>query len=185
MSNMFDISVQAAYVKHMLHFDVESFMAAAEKHAWGSLIALSAIYYFFQMRVTKGSIFSEWGLADVTARDLFWVYIVVIVLSVISEAIIAAFVANKKTGDIEKDERDHFIEARASAAEHWFLVIAINIFLFHIIADAAFENHIFPSADLTDLRALVFILFTILFAGEAIKRAFTIYYHRIGATGHA
>ncbi len=151
-------------------------MAAAEKHAWGSLIALGAIYYYFQMRMLAG-----WGLADITAEDVFWVYITVIVLSIIAEGVIAAFIASKETGDIEKDERDLAIEARATGAEHLFLIAAINIFLFHIIADAAFANHIFPRADLTDLRAIVFILFSLLFIGEAIKRVFTIYYYRTGA----
>ena len=160
-------------------------MTAAEKHAWGSLAALSAIYYFFQMRMLKGSIFGEWGLADLSAKDIFWVYIVVIILSIVAESVIVAFIADKKTGDIEKDERDHFIDAKAAGGEHLFLIVAINIFLFHIIADAAFDNHIFPTADLTDLRAIVFILFTLLFVGEAIKRVLTIYYYRAGGAGAA
>lgn len=151
-------------------------MAAAEKQAWASLIALGAIYYYFQMRMLAG-----WGLADLSAEDIFWVYISVVALSIIAEGVIAAFIANKKAGDIEKDERDDAIEARATGAEHLFLVASINIFLFHIIADAAFANHIFPRADLTDLRAVVFILFSLLFIGEAIKRVFTIYYYRRGA----
>ena len=153
-------------------------MASAEKYAWASLIALAAIYFFFQMRLLAG-----WGVADVSAEELFWVYITVIVLSIISEGIIVAVFEGKSQGAIEKDERDLLIEAKANGAEHLFLVAAINIFLFHVIADAAFENHIFPRVDVADLTTLVFILFSVLFAGEAIKRLFTIYYYRTGTAG--
>lgn len=148
-------------------------MAAAEKHAWGSLIALGAVYWYFQMRMLNG-----WIIVDTPPMKLLWLYITVVVLSIIAESIVAAIIANKKTGDIEKDERDHFIESRANRAEHIFLIAAINIFLFHIIADQAYANHIFPRTDLTNINAVVFILFTLLFVGEGIKRAFTIYYYR-------
>jgi len=153
-------------------------MTMAEKHAWGSLIALGSVYYFFQMRLLDG-----WGVADVSSEHLFWTYILVIVFSIVAEGTIAAFFADKKTGNIEKDERDYMIEARANSAEHLFLIVSINIMLFHIIADAAFDNHLFPSINLSDLPSLVFVLFSLLFVGEGIKRIFTIYYYRAGEAG--
>ena len=153
-------------------------MAPAEKHAWGSLIAMGLIYYYFQMRMLDG-----WGIVSTTPKDLLGLYIVVVVLSIISESVIAAILANKKLGDIEKDERDIQIEARANGNEHLFLIAAINIFLFHVIADAAFENHILPRYDLTDLSSLVFVLFSVLFAGEAVKRISIIYLYNNHSEG--
>ena len=155
-------------------FDMSQF----EKYSWASLITLGAIYAWFAHRMLDG-----WSVVDQPAKELFFVYIAVVVLSIIAESVIAGVLAaqNARRGgkrDIDKDERDLAVEAKASRNEHCFLLVAINVVVFHILADAAFANHVFPRIDLTDIATLFFVLFTILFAGEAIKRISTIVYYR-------
>ena len=150
-------------------------MSKVEQHAWASLIALVAVFYYFQMRMLDG-----WTIVETTPKGLFSLYVMVIVMSIVAEGVIAAVIANKKIGDIEKDERDLFIEARAARVEHVFLLVAINVLIFHMLADAAYANHIFPSIELTDISTLFFALFSTLFIGEVARRVATIFYYRTG-----
>ncbi len=148
-------------------------MARAEQYAWLSLGGLVAVYWFFQMRMLDGL-----TVASQSAEALFGVFIAVIVLTIIIESVIAGGLAAR--GRLEKDERDRHIEAQANLNERLFLVVALNVFVGHLLADNAFANHVLPSVDLTRPEVLFFVLFSILFAGEFVKRATTLWLYRAG-----
>lgn len=154
-------------------------MAKAEKYAWASLIAMAAVFSFFQMRMLDG-----WSIPEQAAGKLFWAYGATIGLATIAEIIIAlVLAAGDRAGVPEKDERDIAIELRASQVERWVLLVAVNVIVFQILADNAFENHIFPRYDLTRPEVLFFVLFTALFAGEIAKRIATLWLYRVHGKG--
>lgn len=148
-------------------------MARAEQYAWLSLIALGAIYFWFQMRILDG-----WTVAEQSAQTLLWVYFVVIGLSTVAEIVIAATISRGKR---LADERDRMIELMASQAERAFIIIAINALVWQALWEGALQGHRLPRIGLGHLPTLFFWLFTVLFAGEAVKRIATILHYRLQA----
>ncbi len=146
-------------------------MSRAEQYSWASLAALAAVFWWFQMRMLDG-----WTVVEQSAAALFAVYVVVIIASIALEVAIAVILSPGK--EIEKDERDHAIEARANQNERLFLIISVNVLVFHLLADAAFAGHVLPSIDMTNHATLFFLLFSLLFIAEAIKRLSTIALYR-------
>lgn len=142
-----------------------------EWQAWASLAALAAVYWWFQMRMLDGI-----EVVDQEPAKLLWVYFVVIALSTLAEILIAALGGSGRA--VLKDERDHAIEARANQNERFFMLAAINVLIWQALWEGAVAGHIVSKIDLTRLPVLFFWLFTILFAGEVIKRLSTIWLYR-------
>lgn len=143
-----------------------------EWQAWGSLITLAGVYWWFQMRMLDG-----FTIVDQPAGRLLGIFFVVITLTTVAEIVIAALAPGGRK--IEKDERDHAIEARANGNERFFIIAAIYILIWQALWEGAISGHIFPKIDLTSLPVLFFWLLTILFAGEIVKRVSTIWLYRV------
>lgn len=150
-------------------------MARAEQYSWASLVALVAIFAWFQMRMLDG-----WTIVDQSAPTLFGVYILVIVAATIAESMIAGalWLVGGRHG-IERDERDQAIEARANQNERIFMIAAVNVLIWQAIWEGMLGVHGLPRIDLTRLPALVFVLFALLFGGELVKRVSTIWLYRV------
>lgn len=146
-------------------------MSRAEQYSWASLVALCAVFWWFQTRMLDG-----WTIVDQSPGALFEVYIVVLVASTAIEIAIAALLPRGKS--VEKDERDHAIEARANQNERVFIIAAVNILIWQALWEGVLEGHSLPKIDLTSLPILFFYLFAILFAGEMVKRISTIALYR-------
>jgi len=142
-----------------------------EWEAWGSLIVLAAVYWWFQMRMLDG-----FTIVDQPAGRLLGIFFVVIALTTVAEILIAAAAPGGRK--IAKDERDHAIEARASQNERLFLIVAVYVLIWQALWEGAIAGHVFPKIDLTSLPVLFFWLLTILFAGEMVKRISTIWLYR-------
>jgi len=153
-------------------------MTQAEKYSWASLITTGAIYWFFQMRMLDG-----WQVVEQSPGRLAGVYIAVVILSIIAEAVIAgATAAHNKDGGIEKDERDFSIEAKANQNVAIFFAAAINILIIQVLADAAYPANVLPKFMpqlVMDTPAeIFFILFTLLYAAHFVKLISTIILYR-------
>ena len=149
-------------------------MSRAEQYSWASLAGLAAVFWWFQMRMLDG-----WTIVDQPATRLFGVYVVVIAASTIVEIIIVtglSAVSGRK--ELEKDERDHAIEARANLNERLFIIGAVNVLIWQALMEGVFAGHALPRIDLTRLPTLFFFLFAILFAGEMVKRISTIWLYQ-------
>lgn len=149
-------------------------MTRAEQYAWLSLVTLGIIYAWFQMRMLDG-----WRVVDQPASELLWVYFVVLGLSAAAEIAIAVFLDARKDKRIERDERDLAIAARVGEHERLFIIIAVNVLIWQALWEGAMEDHRLPKIDVTNLPTLFFVLFTILFVGEAVKRLSTIWLYRL------
>jgi hypothetical protein len=149
-------------------------MARAEQYSWASLVALVAIFGWFQMRMLDG-----WTIIDQPASRLFWVYIVVITAATVAGGLIAgAFRLLARGQAVERDERDHAIEARANQNERLFIIVAVNVLIWQALWEGLLGAHSFPRIDITRLPAVVFLLFALLFGGEMVKRVSTIWLYR-------
>ena len=149
-------------------------MARAEQYSWASLVALVAIFGWFQMRMLDG-----WTIVDQPASRLFWVYIVVITAATIAEGLIAGALSLLVRGQtIERDERDQAIEARANQNERIFIIVAVNVLIWQALWEGLLGAHSLPRLDITRLSALIFVLFALLFGGEMVKRVSTIWLYR-------
>lgn len=148
-------------------------MTRTEKYSWLSLAATVAIYWYFQMRMLDG-----WSIAEQNPMRLFWIYVTVVVMSIIAEGAIAGGLAVRKAG-VDSDERDAAIDAKASRNEHWFIVVAINVAVIHLLAGAAYPGDMAVTLPLTSTASVFFVLFSILYAGHAVKLVSTIVYYRL------
>jgi hypothetical protein len=79
---------------------------------------------------------------------------------------------------VERDERDHAIEARANQNERLFIIVAVNVLIWQALWEGLLGAHSFPRIDITRLPAVVFLLFALLFGGEMVKRVSTIWLYR-------
>lgn len=151
-------------------------MTRAEQYALGSLIALAGVFWFFQMRMlTDGAM-----IVDQSSGALFRVYITTIALATISEIGIQAGLASLHRGKAATpDERDLAIQSRANQTERVFMIVAINVLVWQLLWEGMIPNHAMPRIDLTHAPTLMFILFAILFAGEAVKRISTLVLYRL------
>ncbi|NWG92882.1 MAG: hypothetical protein HXY21_10325 [Parvularculaceae bacterium] len=150
-------------------------MSRAEQYSWTSLLGLAAIYWWFQMRMLDG-----WSVVDQSPSRLLWVYFAVIGASTLLEVLIAGVIGGAARGKaVVKDERDHAIAARAGQFERVFIIAAINIVIWQALWEGAMAGHDLPRIDLAHLPTLFFVLFTILFAGEFMKRITTIALYRV------
>lgn len=150
-------------------------MTRAELNAIFSLIGLAGVFWWFQMRMLDGV-----TIVDQPASKLFWIYLVVIAVATIVEILIASGVAlvfGKKSAG--KDERDHAIEARAGQFERYFIIVAINVLLWQALMEGLMDGHALPRIDLTSLPTLFFALFSVLFAGEMVRRIATLVFYRL------
>ncbi len=152
-------------------------MSRAEQYSWASLAGLCAVFWWFQGRMLDG-----WTIVDQPAGALFEIYIGVIAASVAFEIVIAATLGSmKREEQVEKDERDHAIDAWASLNERLFVIAAVNVLIWQALWEGVMQGHLLPKIDLSHLPTLVFALFAILFGGEAVKRVSTIVLYRAQA----
>lgn len=153
-------------------------MTRSELKAALSLLALGAVYWWFQMRLLDGL-----AVVDQPASKLLWVYLVVIAAATIAEILIASSVRLASGGkSVEKDERDLAIEAMAGRNERYFIIAAVNVLIWQALWEGAMERHLLPHVDLTSLPTLFFALFTVLFAGEAVRLASILALYRLPFT---
>jgi hypothetical protein len=157
-------------------------MTQAERYAWYSLIAWLAILYFLLTRFTDGiNLFGDsLGLTIVnqSAARLFWTYVTLAVIAIIAETVIAAAAAPKKD-DIDRDERDLAIEARAKLASYWFMTAALNVIVIHTLLNAAYGREALPlTLDLTSHTAIAFALLLVLTLSEIVHRIAVIWNYR-------
>jgi hypothetical protein len=150
-------------------------MAQAEKYSWASLATTAAIFLFFMMRMLG----DDGSLAEQSAGRLVTVYISIVVLAIIAESVIAGVLAGVRGGStIEKDERDHAIEAKANRNAFYFLCGAVNVIVVHALLTAVYPGRMSVFVDLGSTAGIFFALFSTLFAASIVKLVSIIVYYR-------
>ncbi len=145
-------------------------MSQAEKYSWASLVTTGLIFWFFQMRMLDG-----WQVVDRSGPALLGTYLTVVVMFIIAEAIIGVTIAlTSGKHDIEKDERDKAIEARANQFAFYFLIVAINVIIVHLLAGNISDEWQLQIIDLTSPASVFFALFTILVIAHLIEQIATL-----------
>lgn len=147
----------------------------SEAQAWASLMSLVAIFFWFQSRMLD-----RWTIVDHAPSSLLSIYIAIIVLATLTETMIAATGAGiGGQRRVSRDERDHAIEARANQNERLFIIAAVNVLVWQLLWEDVFPDHGPALLDLASIPAIFFWLFAILFGGEIVKRASTVWLYRL------
>lgn len=146
-------------------------MTFQEKSAWGSLVALGLVSYWyfpaaFAAAGNKGA-----------AADLIAISIGCVVALVIIEIVYHVIIASR--GDDVRDERDVLINIRAERIASFVLGIGLFTLVGRIIAIEAIEA-ITPVETMGALTIAVWILF-VLTVSEISKLASQVWYYRAGA----
>lgn len=158
-------------------------MSRAEQYSWASLVATGLVFFWFTTQMLDG-----WSLAAHTPQRLFWIYVMVIVATIVAEAIVAGTLASlrRKGGDtVLADERDREIEAKAGRYESYFVIAAINVVVFQTLATEAFAGNALEAGyrwllfDVATPAGMLFTLFWILYGGHFVKLVATIVHHRV------
>ncbi len=143
-------------------------MSFQEKSAWGSLIAMGLVAYWF-----FPTAFEVAGSSN-GASDLIFLSIGCIVGLIIIEVIYQSIVAG--TGSVESDERDALINLRAERNSGWVLAIGLFWLVGHIIVMSAAN----VPEPMGAMLIAVWILFTLV-VSEFAKLASQIWYYRVGS----
>lgn len=148
-----------------------------EAQAWASLVTLVAIYCWFQSQMVE-----SWQIVDHAPSALFGIYIVVLALLALTEIVISAVGAGLDgKRRIERDERDYWIDARANQNERLFIIIGVNALVWQLLWEGILPEHGPALLNVTTAPAIFFWLFAILFGGEIVKRASTVFLYRLQA----
>jgi len=148
-------------------------MSQHEKFAWGSLLASLLAWSFLTMRMTE-----SWAVVNVSPRHMIWTYGAIVVLMIAAHAVIAGLLHAGADHELEKDERDLAIAARAERIEGLVVLVAVNVLVIQALAQAAFAGHALPRFDLGTLPVLFYALLTVLFLGHTTSQAVTIWLYR-------
>lgn len=159
-------------------------MTYAERYAWFSLAAWIGILFFLLMRFTAGfDILGQslgFTIVEQSAAKLLWTYVSLTILAIICESVIAGSLAVMAAG-VEKDERDHAIEARATLAAYWFIVASLNVAVIQILAAAAYGGKVITQlvvTQFTTMTGIAFVLLAVLISAEIVKRIALIWNYR-------
>ena len=156
-------------------------MSGSERYAWLSLIAWIAIMLFLLMRFTTGfELFgNSFGLKIVeqSAARLLGIYASIIIAAIIAEGIIAAVTSLAGKG-VERDERDLMISQRANLVSYWFMALALNLIIFHILASATYGRAPIDGLDLTTTTGVAFAILFVLVGAEVVNRTALIWHYR-------
>jgi len=143
-------------------------MSFQEKSAWGSLIAIGLVaYWFFPVAFDIAGDSSD-------PSDLFALSIGCIVALIIVEVVYQSLIA--VTASVESDERDAQINLRAERNSGWVLAIGLFWLVGHIVAASALDT----PRPMGALLIAVWILFT-LTVSEFAKLASQVWYYRVDA----
>lgn len=147
----------------------------AERYAWGSLIITGVVIVFLQSRFLEG-----WNVSQLSGPQMAWTYGIAVLLTIVGESVLAGTLASQsKSQDIEKDERDLAIEARAEIHSHWFMVIVVNIIVVQLLMQSTYEGGtLVPSLNVGSTEGIVFALVMLLYGVHAVKMVSTIVGYR-------
>ncbi len=148
-------------------------MSHHEKFAWGSLVASLLVWSFLTMRMTD-----SWAVVNVPPGHMIWTYVAVVFLMIVAHSLIAGLLNASAQGEVEKDERDLAIAARAERVEGVVVLVAVNVLIIQALLEAALAGHALPRIDLGTLPVLVYALLTVLFLGHITSQVLTIWWYR-------
>ncbi|MDH3576493.1 MAG: hypothetical protein OEO71_01575 [Gammaproteobacteria bacterium] len=146
-------------------------MTFQEKSAWGSLVALGLVSYWY-----FPAAFAAAG-NDGAAADLITISIACVIALVVIEIIYHVIIASRG-GDM-KDERDDFVNLKAERIAGFVLGIGLFTLVGRIIAVEAIEA-LTPVETMTALTIAIWILFA-LTVSEVAKLISQIAYYRFWA----
>jgi hypothetical protein len=149
-------------------------MSLHEKNAWWGLLSGILIWAFLAMRFTDGGY-----IVEVSPGDALETYVSMVILWIAASVIPAVLAAKDPTGQA-KDERDRTIDALGDRWEGYIVVIAINVLVVQALANAYYVDRqpSIPRLDLATMPATVFVLLTVLFLGDAVKRLVIVWQYR-------
>lgn len=156
-------------------------MSGSERYAWLSLIAWIAIMLFLVMRFTTGfELFGNsfgWTIVEQSSARLLGIYVSITIAAIIAEGIIAAVISLAGKG-VERDERDLMISQRANLVSYWFMALALNLIIFHILASATYGRPPIDGLDHTTTTGVAFAILFVLVGAEVVNRAAMIWNYR-------
>jgi hypothetical protein len=149
-------------------------MSEHEKAAWWALGSGALIWLFLATRFTHGG-----RLVDVPAGLALETYVEMVVLWIVAAVVPAVFAARNPAEQV-KDERDRAIDARGGRWEGYFVLVAVNVLIVHLLARGADPGHGMglPGLGLSSTSALVFVLLSTLFAADIVKQAVILWQYR-------
>jgi hypothetical protein len=149
-------------------------MSQHEKMAWWALVTGLLIWLFLLMRFTEA-----WLIVDLPPGRAMVTYVQMIVMWIVA-AVVPAVLATRHPEATARDERDRAIEALGERWEGWVVVIAVNVLVLHALSNALFQGRTssMPRLELVSMPGLVFALLTVLFLGDAVKRAVIVWHYR-------
>jgi hypothetical protein len=149
-------------------------MSFQEKSVWGSLIALVACSIYYFARVLE--MYSEGGTVDPGRAGELGISLLVamIVIEIVYHSVLAG-----TTGSEESDERDRWIETRASRNAYVALGVGAFAVAGHLFGASHFESHRY--ADFTAPFAVANLVLFAMALAELVKYVSQIVYYRIGA----
>ena len=155
-------------------------MANTERYAWLSLVAWIGIMFFLLMRFTTGvEILGNslgFEIVEQSAARLLGIYISITIAAIIAESVIAG--ATAAYAATKSDERDAMIAQRASLASYWFVAIALNVIVFHVLASATYGSPLISGLNLTSTTGVAFAILFVLVGAEVVNRAALIWNYR-------
>lgn len=144
-----------------------------EKSVWGSLAAVAAcsLYYFANVF----AMYSDGGTVDPGRAGALGISLLValIVIEIVYHAVLAA-----TSDSTESDERDRWIETRASRNAYFAIGVGVFVLVVHLLAGAMLESARYE--ELVAPFAVANFLLLAMVLAELVKYVSQIVYYRSG-----
>lgn len=159
-------------------------MSQYEKYAWLSLAAWCLILAMVMNQVSAGidSVIARFGVEvqQPAALALLGSYVFIGIVAAAAEiAIQLSLILPRGRSDLEKDERDRAIDARAHLAAYWFMAIGLNLVFMHALLTAALGGQASWLFQISSVVSVAFALLVVMVVGEVVQRAALVIQYRM------
>ncbi|WP_417316855.1 hypothetical protein [Emcibacter sp.] len=158
-------------------------MTNTEKQSLVTLIGTGIVFYLLLARMLSGG-----QIVDYEMKELFFIYgqlvtsaVVLIVVGTVVFRIVQTILEQRsaESEELELDERDIAISARANRNEVIFYGLAINILIICQFLAAYFPDNTPAILTVSTSADLVFMLFSMLVVATMVKEVSRLIYYRL------
>lgn len=159
-------------------------MSQYERYAWLSLLAWCGILVLLMTQISGGldAVIARFGPAvqQPAALALLANYVFIGLLAAVAEVTIQlALILPRGGSDLEKDERDRIIDARAHLTSYWFTAAALNTLFMHALLSVAFGAQMPLLFESTTVVSVAFALLVVMVVAEIVQRAALVLQYRM------
>lgn len=155
-------------------------MTDFEKYSWAALVGHGLLLVWFNDRMLDG-----WQVAQYSDEGLVGVFTQLVIMFIVLQIVIAIGLSAisrgaYKHGSHIHDERDRYIEQKATRNANWMVVVAVVLIIGALIFDSSYTAWFPISLEPVTKSVMFYVLMSTLMISALVEHLSAIAYHHIG-----